>query len=127
MADSSKPGDKLATVQVLQIFAALELAGGIIAFVSSLQTQHSSVYLGSGLGSIDTSTGSDWVAGLVILAGALFIAALLFGFAHIVADVHDIKLARTTVHSDAQTMPPTPTAPQAVARQGDNEPTSSTS
>jgi hypothetical protein len=33
----------------------------------------------------------DWTTGFILLAASVFFASLLFGFAHLVQDAHDIK------------------------------------
>jgi hypothetical protein len=57
------------------------------------------------------------------LAGAIFIAALLFGFAHVIQDVHDMKRRMIGLMDDGVRLrpqgdatPPTPATPQSVGR-----------
>jgi hypothetical protein len=83
----NKPGERLATVIVLNIFAGLEVLGGLLLFFTASK---SSVSFGSDF-SPTVSSEHDWVLGAVYLAAAIFFACLLAGFAHLVQDTHDIK------------------------------------
>ncbi len=100
--DMNKPGERLATVIALNIFAGLEVLGGLILFFSA---KTSSVSFGSDFTPTTTSE-HDWVLGAVYLAAAIFFAALLAGFAHLVQDTHDIKRQGWTA-----SQPATPSAP----------------
>ncbi len=107
MKDPNKPGDELVVVKVVEVFAVLELVGGFVALFSASQT---SVDL---TGTLPTATSEhDWLAGMIYLAAAVFISALLFGFAHIIQDVHDMKRRMKVLvaqgESAAPAVPPTP-------------------
>ena len=87
MKDPERPGGKLGIVQWLETLAILELLGGGVLLATA---QHTEVSFDSTLTPITTQT-HDWVTGLIFLAAAIFVSALLFGFAHIVQDLHDVK------------------------------------
>jgi hypothetical protein len=89
--DSDKPGSSLLIVVVLQVFALLDLLGGAILFFNAKTTSVTGFTGGLADLSPTTAESHDWATGLVYLAAAIFAAALLGGFAHLIADVHDLK------------------------------------
>jgi uncharacterized protein involved in cysteine biosynthesis len=86
MQDPDKSGDQLGVVILLQILALLELLGG--AWLLSQAESTSVQFVGT---TPITSSEHDWAAGLVYLGAAIFVSALLFGFAHLIQDVHDMR------------------------------------
>lgn len=94
-------------VIALQLFALLELLGGVFLLFDAKTSDVSLI----GLTPVVTQE-HDWASGFVFLAAAVFVASLLFGFAHLVQDTHDIKRRMKVVVSSIE--PPqdkTPPAP----------------
>jgi hypothetical protein len=95
MTDSEKEGQKLAVVQVLTVFAGLELLGGVLAMIDA--SKQTITGINPGTFDVTYSSEHDWTLGLVYLAASIFIAAVLMGFVHIIQDVHDTKRAMESV------------------------------
>jgi hypothetical protein len=88
MKDPEGPGEKIAIVQILETLAFFELLGGVILLFTVKTTE---IGLDPTTFTPLTSEAHDWVAGITFLAAAIFFAALLFGFAHLIQDLHDVK------------------------------------
>lgn len=99
MKDADGPGAKLAIVQILETLAFFELLGGLFLLFSVKSTE---VSMNPTTFTTFSTETHDWVTGITFLAAAIFVAALLFGFAHLIQDLHDVKR-----HLDL----PTPTTP----------------
>jgi hypothetical protein len=89
MSESSAQGRQLFIVGSLQLIGMLEVIGGVILLL--IPTKVIDPTLGGILGNAPPKTEHDWALGAVYLGAALTTAVILFGFAHLIQDTHDIK------------------------------------
>lgn len=88
MKDAEGPGAKIAIVQILETLAFFELLGGVLLLFTVKSSQ---IGIDPTTFTTFSSEEHDWIAGITYLAAAVFFAALLFGFAHLIQDLHDVK------------------------------------
>jgi hypothetical protein len=98
--DPDSPGGSLPIVAALHALAIAELVGGVVLFFTASKV----VTVGNLVTGPVIKTTHDYSLGVAYLMGAVFVASLLFGFAHLIQDTHDIK--RRLARDDSSAAPP---------------------